>query len=119
MEQHRKVLLACLVAGAALIVTGILSGDAGVFGNLFILAIVLMVLPPFLSPHAHFLWLRAVAEPFPLFLRPPPPPSACSGSAARKSKGASCSRTPWTSSPRATSPAATSTPRSRASRGTC
>ena len=69
MEQHRKVLLACLVAGAALIVTGILSGDAGVFGNLFILAIVLMVLPPFLSRYAHFLWLRAVEEQFPLFVR--------------------------------------------------
>src|SRR3989338_922014 len=69
MEQHRKVLLACLVAGAALIVTGILSGDAGVFGNLFILAIVLMVLPPFLSRYAHFLWLRAVEGQFPLFVR--------------------------------------------------
>ncbi len=69
MEQHRKVLVACLVAGAGLILTGIISGDAGVFGNLFILAVVLMVLPPFLSRYAHFLWLRAVEEQFPLFVR--------------------------------------------------
>lgn len=69
MDHHRKVVLAAVAAAAALTVTGIISGDAGVFGNLFIMAVVLLVLPPFITRYAHFLWLRSVEEQFPLFVR--------------------------------------------------
>ena len=69
MDQKRKVLLVSLSAGLALILTGLLTGDPGVFGNLLIIAVVIMVLPPFLARYAHFLWLRSMEEQFPLFVR--------------------------------------------------
>jgi len=69
IEKKEKTILASLAAAAVMIVVGILSGDAGIFGNLLLVAIIVIVLPSFLYKYRTFRWIRSIEDQFPNFVR--------------------------------------------------
>ena len=69
MTPQMKTLLLCIIVSAALLAIGLLSGDIGVFSNMIIIAVFIVVVPQFLMSYEKFRSVREYEEKFPLFLR--------------------------------------------------
>lgn len=69
LGKKMKILLISLLVGVILIVVGFLSGDMGILGNLLVIAVFVFVVPQFLVKYSELVWIRAVEEQFPNFIR--------------------------------------------------
>ena len=69
MDSKQKVVLIPAIASAAIIIFGIILGDAPILGNLIIISIFITIVPYFLYRYSKFMWLKAVEDQFPNFVR--------------------------------------------------
>ncbi|MBU0953736.1 MAG: type II secretion system F family protein [Nanoarchaeota archaeon] len=69
LSPKKKIILLSGIAAAALIVVGALIGDPSVLGNFVILAIFAGVVPMVIYNYFQYLWLKAVEDHFPDFVR--------------------------------------------------
>ncbi len=68
-DPRRKLLIASVSGAAGLMVIGALLGDLAVFGNLLVLAIFAAIIPIVIYNYSRYLWLKAIEEHFPDFIR--------------------------------------------------
>jgi flagellar protein FlaJ len=66
---EQKVGLISILLAAALIVIGFLSGDVGTLSNLFIIAMLIVIITTFTLKYAHRVWLKSLEAQFPNFVR--------------------------------------------------
>ncbi len=69
MTSRQKVILGSVAASVVLIFIGIIIGDPAIVGNLIILSVFIIILPLFMQRYTRYLWVRAVEEQFPNFIR--------------------------------------------------
>lgn len=69
LTMQEKIIILPTLIGVALIALGLFFGDVGVTGNLIILAIFVAVVPYFIYRYTKLLWIRAVENQFPNFVR--------------------------------------------------
>ncbi len=69
MKDQRTILIFTSVISSILIVAGILLGDAGVMGNLIIMATFLVAIPYFSFKYSEYMWLKSMELEFPNFVR--------------------------------------------------
>jgi len=69
MTKQIKVLLACILVSAVLILIGIISGSGGVLGNVIILSVFLIVTPQLIFNYISYKNIREIESKFPNFLR--------------------------------------------------
>lgn len=69
LGTEEKTILFPAAMGIVLVAIGLLVGDVSVTGNLIILAVFITVIPYFLYRYSRLLWLRAVENQFPNFVR--------------------------------------------------
>lgn len=66
--QQRTVIIASIVA-VIMIIVGLISGNSNILGNLFLVAIVLVVIPPFYYKYKEYQWIKGLEAQFPNFIR--------------------------------------------------
>jgi flagellar protein FlaJ len=69
MTQRQKIVLGSISASVILILIGIIIGDPAIVGNLIVLAVFIIIVPLFMQRYTRYLWVRAVEEQFPNFIR--------------------------------------------------
>lgn len=69
LSQKKKVTIISSVVSVWLIIMGVISGDPGVFGNLFVLAMFAFIIPQFLYKYARYVWIKDIEQEFPNFIR--------------------------------------------------
>ena len=69
LNKKMKILLICVVVDVMLVAVGFLSGDMGILGNLLVISVFVFVVPQFLLKYSEFVWIKAVEEQFPNFIR--------------------------------------------------
>lgn len=66
---NKKVIIGFIVASIVLVLLSILTGDRGVIGNVIIIALFMSSVPIFVYRYTRFVWIRALEEQFPNFVR--------------------------------------------------
>ncbi|MFH1977950.1 MAG: type II secretion system F family protein [Candidatus Aenigmatarchaeota archaeon] len=69
LSKEKRVMLGVLAVSAILIGIGAITGDPGVIGNMFIISMFIVIVPIFLFKYTEYMWLRAVENEFPSFVR--------------------------------------------------
>jgi len=69
ISRGLKITLISLAVAAALIVIGFLSGDMAILGNLMVIGVFICIVPNFLLRYSKLVWIHAVEEQFPNFIR--------------------------------------------------
>lgn len=67
--KQNKILLTTVLISIGLVSAGLITGDAGVIGNMIIISIVIIVVPTFLYKYSEYMWLKDLEEEFPNFVR--------------------------------------------------
>lgn len=67
-KQLRTILISLLIA-IGVVAIGFVSGDVGVLGNMLIIAVVIAVVPIFISKYFEFMYVRELERQFPGFVR--------------------------------------------------
>jgi len=69
IDKKQRRILIFIGISALLIVASIFTGDVGVIGNAVIVAVFIIAIPLFLQRYSRFVWIKAVEEQFPNFIR--------------------------------------------------
>jgi flagellar protein FlaJ len=69
MRSKKRIVLASASIAVALILIGIIIGDAGLLGNLIIIAVFISMGPYFIFKYSRLMWIRSLEEQFPSFVR--------------------------------------------------
>ncbi len=69
LTQRQRTVVFSMAISIALIFVGLIIGDPGLLGNLVIIAIFIIVIPIFFQSYTEFMWVRALEEQFPNFVR--------------------------------------------------
>ena len=69
MDSRQKVIVIPAIISTALIVIGIITGDAPILGNMVIISIFITIIPYFLYRYSKFMWIKALEDQFPNFVR--------------------------------------------------
>lgn len=69
IKPQFRIIFISIIVSIGLIVAGILIGNPGIFGNLIIIAIVVVIVPVFLYTYAKYAWIKSVENQFPNFVR--------------------------------------------------
>lgn len=67
-KKQRRILIFTGIS-TLLIFASIFTGDVGVIGNAVIVAVFIITIPLFLQRYSRFVWIKAVEEQFPNFIR--------------------------------------------------
>jgi len=69
LDKRTKTLMGLSMAGLVMIAVGVIIGDPGILGNMIIIAVFISVTPYFLFRYSDYMWMRALEDQFPNFIR--------------------------------------------------
>jgi flagellar protein FlaJ len=69
LESKQKYVIISTIAGVALIILGVFTGDMGILANLSLIAVFIIVVPFFLYKYMHTVWIKSLETQFPNFVR--------------------------------------------------
>ncbi len=69
LDRKGKVIFGSVALAAILVLVGILTGNTDILGNLFLAAVLVAVLPPFLYRYNKYRWVKSLEDQFPNFVR--------------------------------------------------
>ena len=69
LEKKQRNLIISLAVAVGMIFTGLIIGDAVLLGNFLLIAIIVIVAPPFLYKYSTYRWIKKLEDQFPNFMR--------------------------------------------------
>ena len=69
LTHRQRTILTSMTISVVLVLVGMVIGDPALVGNLVIISIFVIVIPIFLQSYSQFVWIRALEEQFPNFVR--------------------------------------------------
>jgi flagellar protein FlaJ len=69
IKKKQRNMIISIVIGMVLVVAGYLTGDSGIFGNLMLIAVFVIVVPIFLYKYSEYAWIKSVENQFPNLIR--------------------------------------------------